>query len=228
MARPPVQPAEYGIPINRPTDITRPCLKLLRELLADPQLVFMGTALSSVGSAGEIFLTSKSATQAFASRNYPAIRLLPKEALTFWLALALTFVRDSQLRMSSASIIVFEGMASNPTKTPLLRAEWHEWDTESPHAQPHWHVYSSALGEFVSEVPEAFFVEPPVLEFGADPASVAPSQTIETSPFHYAMSARWHVDRGTCQERLTATSSLLGWLRGCISYTREQLAYITR
>jgi hypothetical protein len=87
----------------------------------------------------------------------------------FWLALALTFVRDSQLRMSSASIIVFEGMASNPTKTPLLRAEWHEWNTQSPHAQPHWHVYPSALADFASEVPEAFFVEPPVLEFGAPP-----------------------------------------------------------
>ena len=167
------------------------------------------------------------ATQAFASRNYPAIRLLPKEALTFWLALALTFVRDTRLRLSSASIIVFEGMASNPTKTPLLRAEWHEWNTQSVHAQPHWHVYSSALGEFVSEVPEAFLVERPVLEFGADP-TLSRSQTIETSPFHYAMSAMWHLDRSTCQERLTATASLLGWLRGCITYTREQLDYITR
>lgn len=228
MPRAPVQPAEYGISIDRPIDITRPSLRLLRQLLADPELAFMGTPLSSVGSAGEIFLTSTSATQAFATRNYPAVRLLPKEALTFWVALALTFVRDTQLRMSSASIIVFEGMASNPTKTPLLRAEWHEWNTQSPHAQPHWHVYSSALGEFLSEVPEAFFVEAPVREFGTDLSSTVPSQTIETSPFHYAMSATWHVDRGACQERLTTTSSLLGWLRGCISYTREQLDYITR
>jgi hypothetical protein len=228
MARAPVQPVEYGIPVDRPTDITRPCLKLLRELLADPQLAFKGTPLSSVGSPGEIFLTSTSATQAFASENYPAIRLLSKEALTFWIALALTFVRDGQLRMNSANLIVFEGMASNPTKTPLLRAEWHEWNTQSSHAQPHWHVYSSALGEFLSKVPEAFLVEPPVLEFGINSASTARAQSIETSPFHYAMSAAWHVERGTCQERLTATSSLINWLHGCIKYTRDQLDYITK
>jgi hypothetical protein len=226
MASPVVQSTDYGIRIDRPTDITRPCLQLLRGLLSDPGLVFRGEGLSK-GRPGEIYLSSGSATLGFATQSYPVVRLLPKEAHTFWLALALKTVYDRHLRLTSASIILFEGLASNPTKTPLLRAEWHEWQTPGPHAQPHWHVYSSALGESLSDVPGAFFVESLVAEFGAEPRLKAPSQNIDISPFHYAMSATWHVEHGTCQERLRATSALLGWIRGCIDYTRGQLDYVT-
>jgi hypothetical protein len=222
---PPTQQAQsYGIPLRSHKEITVPCIRLLRRLLSDHDLGFTGTPV--VDGEGEIYLTSNSATQGYADRSYPVIRLLPKEALTYWLALALTFTRDRNLRMTSASIIVFEGVAISSPKTPLLRAEWHEWNSLSPHAQPHWHVYPSALADFVSAVPEAFSVaESRVVDFGTEARTLASPLV---AAFHYAMSASWHVANGTCQERLQTNEALLNWIRGCISYTREQLDCVTR
>jgi hypothetical protein len=224
----------YGIPIRSHGEISTPCLRVLRKLLSDRGLRFKGALLT--GGEGEMYLTSQSATQGVALRPYPVILLLPKEALTYWLAMALTFRRDTNLRMTSASMIVFEGVAGSATKTPLFRAEWHEWNSQSPHAQPHWHVYPSALTDFALKVPEAFSVEQPTMvDFRSAAQSPASSQITVSragSPliaeFHYAMSARWHVQDGSCQERLMTTDGLLNWIKGCISYTVGQLNFVTR
>jgi hypothetical protein len=173
---------------------------------------------------GEIYLTSGSATEGFANNRYPVVQLLVTEAFTYWLAMALTFRRGRDLRMTSASMIIFEGVAIDSTKTPLLRAEWHEWNSPSPHAQPHWHVYPSALANSARVVTEIFSEEPIVHEFGIESRHHALPAIAE---FHYAMSAKWHVSGGSCQERLVTTQALLDWFRGCISYMRGQLSYLS-
>lgn len=232
--------AEYGIPVQSAKEIVRPCLREMRAVLGLEDLSFQGAAPERGES--EIVLASSSPTSGFADRPYPVVPFVGRKAFSYWLALALKFQRDASLLLTSASIMVFEGPASDPQKVPLLRAEWHEWDKPGVHAQPHWHVYASALAEMAQIFPEGFAPEEaPVLEFGSETAeprdfdedafeavaATQPSPSMRLAEFHYAMSARWHVADG-CQERLSSTAVLTNWLGGCIRYTREQLTYISR
>lgn len=179
----------------------------------------------------DVLLSSEIATSGFAQRRYPVVPLLAKGALTYWLALAITLLRDYDLFVTSASFLVFEGSPRDQDKTPLFRAEWHEWDSVSIHAQPHWHVYRSALSSLADQLPEAFVTEAEQIHdfIGANPTAQLASKDLAPTlaEFHYAMSANWHLS-GSYQQSLSTEASLTAWLGGCVSYCRGQLEYLTR
>lgn len=246
-----VEVKKFGIPVSSAKEISSRCTRALQKKLEISNLRFQGEEPQRGES--ELLLSHGSATTGFAERTYPTVPFLERGAVTFWLAVALKFVRRDQLLLTSASILLFEGSASDPEKKPLLRAEWHEWESPDLHAQPHWHVYASVLEGMASTFPEGFNTEEaPVRDFGGNLAPNDLSEDAvhefgnETVPvaqkeqdtatrlgqklahFHYAMSAQWHTLPGRCQERLVQPDMLVSWLSNCTLYIRDQLIYITR
>lgn len=224
--------SRYGVQIASKERINRLCVQTLSPLLDNPPSLRLDGDAPKRGRS-EVLLNSASSTTALAQRRYPVIPFLAKGALTYWVALAITMLRERELFVTSASVLVFEGPPRDPDKTPLFRAEWHEWDSMSAHAQPHWHVYPSALGALGSWLPEGFVTQSEqVYDFGVDRlvndvgAPFGPKTRLEE--FHYAMSASWHLPSDVCQLRLSSEASLTGWLHGCVSYSRAQLDYLTR
>jgi hypothetical protein len=170
----------------------------------------------------EYLLVSEAQSRAKARNEYPALPLLATVDSAFWFAVALRFGPSlGRFQLKHVSILLFEGLASDPNKIPLVRAEWDEADPSGSHAQPHWHVYSSALIK-----PEPMLFEETA---EADPdraGEEAAGSTLEGDRFHYAMSATWHLDGGGHQSRLSE-DKLLRWLPGCVRYTRDQLLYLS-
>ena len=168
----------------------------------------------------EYLLVSDGQAWARARSLYPVLPLLTTDDAAFWFAVALRFGSSlGRFQLKHASILIFKGFPADPDKTPLVRAEWDEADPAGPHAQPHWHVYPSALAR-----PEAASFEAIKALEGA--AGEPAGRTLEGERFHYAMSAAWHLDGGSHQSRLSE-DGLLKWLPGCVLYTRNQLVYLS-
>lgn len=164
--------------------------------------------------------------------RYPVLPFLRTEERTFWTGLSFRFVPElKDHRLQSVSLVVFEGLASDSEKRPLLRAEWDTWETS--HAQPHWHVYrpSSIHGDVLLRYREIIEGTAPIEEFRSEPmrgrvVEKSSMRALELERFHYAMCAGWH-DQGDNTHRWPLSESALSkWLEGCLSYTRGQLRYL--
>lgn len=212
----------------------------IQEVLRQPLLSLQEEALPR----GELAYVLNGPGAAIASdeRHHPVVPFLTTEVWVYWIGLQLKFesVR-TRAAFLSASLVVLEGPTASGKKEPLLRAEWERFreGQPGPHAQPHWHVYRSAL-ETPSRL-QAFSLEPEIerlsLEEGKmDEANRAhlPSpraEALEGMPrFHMAMTARWHF-ASTSDEPLhyePPDAEKLGqWVRRCIAYTRDQLVYVS-
>jgi hypothetical protein len=174
----------------------------------------------------EYSLVAAIQSRGLAREYYPVVPLASTARFTFWLAVAFRFAPHlDQYQLIHTSLIVFEGIATDPNKRPLIRAEWDEYGLEGDHAQPHWHVYPPGL--LPEEQNETRFdgaaQEVNLAQEEADPDSS--TREWDQARFHYAMATRWHLGDHSHQCRLSE-NALLNWLPNCISYTKQQLLYI--
>jgi len=223
---PPAPP--QAIIVDNPSEVTVPCLKVLRKLLSDNSIAFQETPLAN--SEVKFGLTGSS-IQAIARDKYSVFLLLSVSAELFWLGTTLVFKRElGRYRLLSISLVIFKGDSFDEKKTPLLRAEWDNPDPAIPteHAQPHWHVYPRLLIRDSTNPPRAEAVAFQSLDLSVlDSTQSEDDLAWPTSAnFHYAMASTWQAEANGCQEKLNELGRLLGWLNGCISYSRSQLDFL--
>jgi hypothetical protein len=176
----------------------------------------------------EFHLSGDGATGGFAREPYSVVEFVVSRRSSYWLALVLRFqLRAGSLSLSSSGIIVFEGQPSDPRKTPLFRAEWHEWGNEDAAAQPHWHVYRprpAVSGEGTNLVERQ--------EGDASPAasgtSVADAAATDIDDFHFAMCTRWASRVEETHRHVLTPDAAIFWLGECIRYCRTQLEALSR
>ena len=72
--------------------------------------------------------------------------------------------------------------------------------------------------------PQVF--EPKDLEIASN--EIDPPEWTVGSKFHFAMASSWHKDGKNAHIERVDKSKLLNWIKGCVSYTREQLIYIEK
>lgn len=218
------------IMVERTAQVKGPCQRLLRETLGTKAIDFEEIILAN----DEVKLAlSGSAIKGTAREKYSVFPLLSVAAELFWLGASIVLKRQTgSYRIKSVSLVVFKGDAIDERKTALFRAEWDSQDSPTApiHAQPHWHVYPrlmkqlDGLDDEQEETPQ-----------GSDPYYWRETEQTEedwqwpaSANFHYAMASRWHLDQrtGTSQEDLSEIETLLNWMKGCITYSRQQLRFL--
>jgi hypothetical protein len=162
--------------------------------------------------------------------SYSVIPILRAPYGYFWLGGTLDLLyREGNYTIEQVSLVIFQGVATDEVKTPILRAEWDAIasDGRSKHAQPHWHVYSSPLNNtIVLEYPK-FSVETEVVDFSPEESTSLTGHVWERGDrFHFAMASKWHLDGVDAHQELLEQEKLLKWLEGCVGYIRAQLIYI--
>jgi hypothetical protein len=142
---------------------------------------------------------------------YFAVPLLLEFSIRFWFTIDLAFrTRSGSLVLDNVGILVLAGTLANEARE-VFRAEWEAG--ESPHAQPHWHVYGSQLAEAFS--------------IGSSEPDLRPT----TSRVHFAMSARWmddDDDDGTHHNIATSADGVKRWITATLAYSKRQLEYVGR
>lgn len=220
---------EPGIVVEDSGPLLRKCKATFGRILS--QTYGLGFEKNRhAGGENEYLLTGAPLSWGTARGRYPVFPFGQARDRSFWFGASLRFSQEIlQWRLSNVSLLFFQGLATDPEKEPLLRAEWDTW--ESPHAQPHWHVYAPLRREL--EFRPAFEQEP-VREFGIGepPAGIKTSRNQEAPAwnlerFHYAMAARWHIAEIGAHSCPISEESLLRWIEGCVSYTRNQLEHIS-
>jgi hypothetical protein len=176
------------------------------------------------------FELSGSPIKGTAREKYSVFLLTQVGAELLWIGGALIFKREVGIyRLKSVSLLIFKGDAFDERKTALLRAEWDNPESGVIHAQPHWHVYPHLIGK-LEEKPE--FEEDPAIGIFEPPEDeteneIKDSAWPNSANFHYAMASTWQANGvNSHQEKLNDLDYLLDWLRGCITYTREQLVWL--
>lgn len=172
-------------------------------------------------------LTASGSTGARAKYHYRVIPIFHSDERFFWLGVSLEFqYRQGNAFLVGTSIIIFEGQPSDEEKIPLLRAEWDL--TEGAiikHAQPHWHVYTGRINPQLAETT----FEEELSEFKDDPTVdgfAFDNSWKEGQWFHFAMASQWHVGHPQPIYFHFDHENLMPWLRGCISYTIDQLKWL--
>lgn len=133
--------------------------------------------------------------------------------------------RQGKPYLVGASVIIFEGEASDSEKTPLLRAEW-ELSEAAPvkHAQPHWHVYAGRINPLPRD---EIFGDEAVEFLGDTPEDAVESEGWEDAQwFHFAMSSQWHTNHSQPIYADFDSVMMNNWLSGCIKYTIEQIHFL--
>lgn len=171
-------------------------------------------------------LNGPGSTGARAKYSYRVVPIFNTLDKNLWLGASLEFqYRQGKTFLVAASVIVFEGEATDEEKIPLLRAEWELSET-SPviHAQPHWHVYAGRINPQPSEVT---FAEEAVEFFSETSNSEADLDHWENAQwFHFAMSSQWHTAHA--QPIYADFDGIMtkNWLSGCIKYTMDQIRWL--
>jgi len=217
-----------AIIVERPTSVTTPVLRVIRELLRDNSIQFEETELAN----NEVkFALSGTSIKGTARDKYSVFLLLQIGEELFWLGSYLIFKRELGVyRLLGISLIIFKGEALDERKTALLRAEWDNQEPEIIHAQPHWHVYprfpeKEEAGAEPTDDMDAEYIN---LLLETDESEDYDSEWPTSSNFHYAMASRWHTttDMNAHQEKLNNLDNLLTWIRGCVSYCNGQIRYL--
>lgn len=191
-------------------EITDACCKALGGVVGDKHIGFNEQRLAR--NTVVYSMTGSETSTALARETYLVIPLLRKTYASYWLGASLEFkFEEGYFKLMSVSLIVFRGEVFDPNKRPILRAEWDALTDEdiSEHAQPHWHVYYSAVNEEVGLIDETF--------------DNSEMQKSKDAKFHFAMGSRWYNEINAHQEKLDDINKLINWLEGCIKYTRRQI-----
>ena len=230
-------PASFppGIVVDNIEAVTKPCRDTLATVLGDKNIGFDRQEI--VRSKYRCMLVGQAATSARARDQYMAHSLLETDLTSYWLAITLGFQfypNINKYHVESVSLIVFEGVATSIDKTPLLRAEWDcfNHNDDVAHAQPHWHVYISAIENLSDQM--ASFTQPSEVktfippDMDAETTSTDLPEQWDGARFHFAMAAKWHINENCIiHEILEDVDGLTKWLTGCINYINSQLAYIS-
>jgi hypothetical protein len=196
-------------------------------MLGDNSIQFDEIVLANDEVKFELSGTSIKGT---AREKYSVFLLDQVKAELLWLGGALIFKRELGVYwLKSVSLLIFKGDAFDERKTALLRAEWDNPEPGVMHAQPHWHVYPRFIGKLEEKAELEEDTDVSIFE----PSESKPEYEIQDSDwptsanFHYAMASTWQTTGiNSHQEKLNDLNYLLNWLRGCITYTREQLAWL--
>lgn len=222
-----------GIMVDKIEEVTRRCRDVLATVLGDNSIGFHRQEI--VRSKYRCMLVGQAATSARARDQYMAHSLLETDLTSYWLAITIWFQfypNINKYHVESVSLIVFEGVATSIDKTPLLRAEWDcfSHNDNVAHAQPHWHVYISAIENLSDQM--ASFTQPSEVKTFIPPDTETTNTDVpeqwDGARFHFAMAAKWHIDENCIiQEILGDIDGLTKWLTGCIKYINNQLEYIS-
>jgi hypothetical protein len=216
---------------DQPPSVLEKCRLIFSGLLGDVYgLGFNENPLA--GGETEYLLTGTPLSSGTARGQYPVLPLMRTENNTFWIGASLRFSTElHSKRLTSVSLLFFEGSATDSEKRPLLRAEWDSW--ESSHAQPHWHVYPPLLSSDPQHAygfgggnlsPKEFGATSP---FEREGLRISAGKSLSIDRFHYAMSTLWHSQGPNSHWSELSEEYLLKWLQGCVIYTQGQLKYIS-
>jgi hypothetical protein len=202
-------------------DVISPCQKAISEVIGNNALNFQTSKIGRNKIRGTLN-GEGSSNATIGGRPYNVLPLVGINKELFWFSIVLLFGFTEGIQyLESVSIVVVKGLAYED-KTPILRAEW-DCGVEylaAVHAQPHWHIYPSAILNRNLEFDD-------VLDTVTDP-----ELNIDDLPnnpklpkFHFAMATSWHKGSQTAHANLEEISGLTNWISSCISYTRQQLLY---
>jgi len=225
-----VSPGLPGISITDTATFVKDCRSKIAEVLGNK---YLGLTKIELHGSEQYFLSGADVIQIEGDRNYKAIPFYISDFTKFWLAVALKVEsRERKQYLTSISIVIFRGNFTDE-KIPLLRAEW-DCSSEirnSPHAQPHWHVYSSRFREredgnlALERVPEAKDFDANEANLGLKEASL-PKLWEEGEKFHFAMAATWaKLGKGAHYEDVEV-AGVVRWIEGCISYILAQFQFL--
>ena len=229
--------------------VARMCRDAISNAINQRQLNFSPVRY---GRRTEMRLNGIGASLAFAREQYNVVPFLITRRTQYWLAASLELDSPPGTSISHlvhVSLLVFEGLFSDEQKRPVLRAEWYcKGDyRRNPHAQPHWHVYSSLLNQESVYSNDMFDGSIAVQDFSVaeqandvkDFGAVSddwqandqdPTTWPDGDKFHFAMAARWQSPssgpRSELQNDLLDPSQLGNWIERCLSYIVKQLKYI--
>jgi len=218
-----------------PDDFAKNCRKVIEEALGYKHLGFNERRVVP-GNRKLYTLNGAEATQAEARYKYAVIPFFKSRAGIYWLAVSLEFEFQRGIyRIVNVSLLIFEGEATDNTKSALLRAEWAcvQENDLALHAQPHWHVYPSRITGEIAGNQTAFTTEtegrafdPEALEIESHKGTAIKWDRAEK--FHFAMAARWHIEGKDAHQEEMQADGILKWLDGCIRYTWSQFAFLYR
>jgi hypothetical protein len=209
------------------------CRKVITNALNDKYLGL--TDKSQAPHRKKLYvLTGHRATQAEARYTYTVVPFLLSPSGMYWLAVSLEFeYQRGKCHILNASLLIFEGQATDNRKTALIRAEWDRIQKHSraSHAQPHWHVYPSHVNKAAAGYRAEFKAKTDVRTFDPDALEndfddEPDTEWDKAEKFHFAMSSRWHINGQHAHQVEISADGLLKWLDGCIRYTRDQLKFI--
>ncbi len=224
-----------GIVVSQIESVTDVCRATIEPIIKIQYLGFNQEALARrrfkcmlVGGA--------EATRAYERETYTVHPFPEVGSDLYWLAVALYFqFEKGRYKFEGVSLLVFRGRANDPTKTAVLRAEWDCTNKvgHTVHAQPHWQIFPTAIDSLADRGRPAFDEQTKVREFDPSEESVEEVNDVETlkrvSDFHFAMAAKWHCEENAPQQvPLNQVDELVRWMKGCISYTIEQLRYLNK
>lgn len=193
------------------------CREQIARILVQPYL-FVRSLTLELSRRRYYFHTIDSSQAEIGDRVYSVIPFFEKGIIKYWLGASVDVEAGRECFLKDVSLVMFEGVSSDPIKNAAFRAEWHDFnDTGCKHAQPHWHVYS-VIDESVREDGSIFGKEPQMEEF-------KPNILTSNRQFHFAMGSQWHLksDSHICQLDF---ENLYKWLDGCVNYIRGQFEYL--
>ena len=154
------------------------------------------------------------------------IILINQNKIYYWLSISLIFrYKLTRYNLIGFSLGIYEGEDNyTESKKLLFRADWDclEENSKMNHAQPHWHI------SFQKKESAKQFTFPgkKVKDFSKElKTNIVPIKS-NLSKFHFAMFADWYNDNN-CAKPLDNESQFKKWLKNCLLYIREQLAYIS-
>lgn len=144
----------------------------------------------------------------------------------FWIYFEIKFIPlVKEFPKVFITLSVFQGESNDNIKSQLFRAEWDNFDDNTIHPQPHWHIYPVKYGPKIAEDFETYIdlnKEEGFIEF-ANPDNI--KQIIDISKFHFAMNGAW-IKENKHIHSIENDDSLLKWLSGILGHIREQLEYV--
>ena len=154
----------------------------------------------------------------------------------FWFGFSAIFEptgskKPSQLHsLEHISVLVFQDILGD--LVPCFRAEWMQsavFDTESKHAQPHWHFTQSPMR--IEGLIRAFSASNvgPAKEFSPEEEDGIFSGLVDFGMFHFAMTPLWEVGGGySSRKRQFDSDQFPEWFKSLTEYIAEQITYLVK
>ena len=145
----------------------------------------------------------------------------------FWYYMEVNIVPTKTYPAIFVTISIFQGASDDDAKTQLFRAEWDNYNNNTVHPQPHWHIYPfkydsktyddfEVYNDMKSEEEAASGFEAQVLQ--------KKNKIIDIRNIHFAMNGQWSEKKG-CIHSITDDNTIINWITGILGHIKEQLEY---